>query len=41
MESSDVQRMRELEAENRKLRRMYAELNLENGMLKDVIEKKL
>ncbi len=41
MEASDVQRMRELEAENRKLKQMYAELSLENVMLKDVIEKKL
>lgn len=40
MEASDVQRMRELEAENRKLRQMHAELSLENVMLKDVIEKK-
>ena len=41
MEASDVQRMRELEAENRKLKQMYADLSLENIMLKDVIEKKL
>ena len=41
MEASDVQRMRDLEAENRKLKQMYAELSLENVMLKDVIEKKL
>jgi putative transposase len=32
-EASDVRRMRELEAENRKLRQMYAELRLENVML--------
>ena len=41
MEASDVRRMRELEDENRKLKQMYADLSLENVMLKDVIEKKL
>ena len=41
MEASDVRRMRELEEENRKLKQMYADLSLENVMLKDVIEKKL
>ena len=41
MEASDVRRMKELEAENSKLKRMYAELSLENHALKDVIAKKL
>ncbi|MBU1612677.1 MAG: transposase, partial [Proteobacteria bacterium] len=41
MEASDVQRMKDLEAENRKLKQMFADLSLENIMLKDVIEKKL
>jgi putative transposase len=41
MEASDVRRMRELEAENSKLKHMYADLSLENAMLKDIIEKKL
>jgi putative transposase len=41
MEASDILRMKELEAENRKLKQMFAELSLENTMLKDVIEKKL
>ncbi|MBU1249255.1 MAG: IS3 family transposase [Proteobacteria bacterium] len=40
MEASDVQRMKDLEAENRKLKQMFADLSLENIMLKDVIEKK-
>jgi putative transposase len=31
---SDVRRLRELEAENAKLKRMYADLSLENDMLK-------
>lgn len=41
MEASDIQRMKDLEAENRKLKQMFADVSLENRMLKDVIEKKL
>lgn len=41
MEAADVQRLRELEAEHNKLKRMYAELAMENHALKDVIAKKL
>jgi putative transposase len=41
LEVSDVRRMRELEAENSKLKRMYAELSLENQGLKDLLSKKL
>ena len=41
MEASDVRRMRELEDENRKLKQMYADLSIENVMLKDIIGKKL
>lgn len=41
LEVSDVRRMRELESENAKLKRMYAELSLENDALKDLISKKL
>lgn len=41
MEVSDVKRMKELEAENAKLKRMFADIALENVALKDVIEKKL
>jgi putative transposase len=33
--------MRELEAENSRLKRMYADLSLENQALKDLISKKL
>jgi putative transposase len=35
MEASDLKRVRELEAENAKLKRMYAELALENTAMKD------
>ena len=38
---SELKRNRELEAENSKLKRMYADLALENTALKDLIEKKL
>ena len=41
MQASDVKRLRELEEENRKLKQMYADLALDNRILKDVIEKKL
>lgn len=41
MDASELKRVKELEAENSKLKRMYAELALMNEVLKDVIEKKL
>jgi len=41
LEVSDVRRMRELEAENAKLKRMYADVSLENQGLKDLLSKKL
>lgn len=37
---SDLQRLRELEAENAKLKRMYADLALENNAIKSVLERK-
>lgn len=41
MDVSQIRRIKELEDENRKLKQMYAELALDNKILKDVIEKKL
>ena len=41
MSASELKRLRETEAENAKLKRMYADLALENAALKDLIEKKL
>ena len=41
MEASDLKRVRELEAENAKLKRMYADLALENTAMRDLITKKL
>ena len=41
MSASDLKRIKELEAENAKLKRMYAELALENVAIKDVLQRKL
>jgi putative transposase len=41
MEVSDVKRLRTLEAENVRLKRMYAELSLDHQLLKEILEKKL
>ena len=41
MEASDLKRMKELEQEIGQLKRMYADMALENRALKDLIEKKL
>ena len=40
MELNDLKRIKELEEENRKLKHMYADLTLDNKMLKDVLGKK-
>lgn len=40
MESSQLKRLKELEAENRKLKQMYADAALDIVALKDVISKK-
>ena len=37
---SELQRLRELEAENAKLKRMFADLVLENAAIKDVLNRK-
>jgi len=41
MEASDLKKMKELERELSQLKRMYADIALENRALKDLIEKKL
>jgi putative transposase len=38
---NELKRMKELEAENAKLNRMYAELALENAAIKDVLSRML
>lgn len=40
MSASEPKRSKELEVENAKLKRMYADLALENRAMKDLIEKK-
>jgi putative transposase len=41
MQVSDVKKMKDLEAENSRLKRMYAEMSMMNDALKELIEKKL
>jgi putative transposase len=41
MQASDLKRLKELERELSQLKRMYADMALENQALKDLIEKKL
>jgi putative transposase len=41
MSVSELKRVKELEAENSRLKRMYAELALENAAIKDVLSRKL
>lgn len=38
---SELKRLREMEAEHSKLKRMYADLALENRALKDLLDRKL
>lgn len=39
LEASDLKRLRDMEAENAKLKKMYAELALENAAIKDLLGK--
>jgi len=41
MTESELKRLRKLEHENHRLKRMYAELSMDHEILKDVVEKKL
>ena len=41
MGSSEIKRLRELEEENRRLKKMYADLSLDHSILKELLEKKL
>ena len=41
MEVAELKRLKELEAENRKLKEMYADLSLKHEALKGIVEKKL
>ncbi len=41
MTASDIRKLKDLEDENRRLKRMYADLSLQHEALKDIVEKKL
>ena len=41
MQASDVSKMRDLDKENTELKKMFAEMSIENRALKNLIEKKL
>jgi len=41
MSVGELKRVKELEAENSRLKRMYADLALENAAIKDVLSRKL
>lgn len=41
MTESDLRKLRQLEEENHRLKRMYAELCIDHEILKDVVAKKL
>ena len=41
MSANELKRLRKVEEENAKLKRMYADMALENAALRDLIEKKL
>ena len=41
LDVNQLKRLKELEAENQKLKEMYADLSLEYKFLQDVVEKKL
>lgn len=40
MEASDVKRLKELEEENSRLKKMFADLRLDNQILKEIFAKK-
>ncbi len=40
MQVSEVKRLKELEDENRRLKKMYAELSLQNEIIKEALAKK-
>lgn len=41
MEANQVKKLKELEEENQRLKRMFADLSLDHQLLKEVLEKKL
>jgi putative transposase len=41
LEASELKRIKELEAENQRLKQMFADRSLENRAMKDLIDRKL
>ena len=41
MEIADIRKLKELADENRRLKKIYANLSLKHEVLKDIVEKKL
>ena len=41
MQASDLKKLKELESELNQLKKMYADLSLENYAIKELLEKKL
>jgi len=41
MDASDLKKLKALEEENRRLKKMYSELALDHALAKEIIEKKL
>ena len=41
MEASELKKMKDMEAELNQLKKMYADLSLENYAIKELLEKKL
>lgn len=41
MEVSDIKSLKELEVENQRLKRMFADFSLKHEALRDIVEKKL
>ena len=41
MDASDLKRLKVVEEENRRLKKMYSELALDHELAKEIIEKKL
>jgi putative transposase len=40
MDGTEIKRLKELESENQRLKRMYADLSLDHQMLKEILGKK-
>lgn len=41
MDATQLRQLKELQEENRRLKQMYADLSLDNRILKEIVEKKL